>query len=729
MLFTNRVIWGILGGILLFLISISLIAEVAYQEPVRVENLTPDDYLFSVHLLIPVSSSSGRLVLPQQIAENLGKIGIGSEVDIVSWARLGPRATDQEVGMYSEGGYDICFFGMSLGSPAGHPGSSMQVVYKSTAIPPQGFNVPYWSPVTGRDYNNLRAQESDDLIDEINTNLNLTEARLALYEWQKVWYDVMPNIIIYNQYEVHAIGSDYFGYDPVGYPFASVQDQWFEGGDGSETAVLAASTGGDTFISVIATDVYDQYSGAAVLSSLVANAPSLETVLPVTTDRATWMTDRYGTDVGLDLYASAATAMGAFSADGLQYNITMRDDVYFHDGHQADMWDVAFSFQSILIPAVGASQYSNYIDPFGMDNKTALSGNYSFVVEDKNSDGFFESLSFQLVDTYAPFTTDILGVSLRPEHILGDPVDHGFDGSGNFDVTQWQIQPGNWSTHSMNTGRTSDTGGYAGPIGTGPVYFDSYDATAGVITLKKFVGMKWDGSAWVADAAVNYYDDHLITNMPGTLKIIVSSLDASIAEMKNGGVTILDPQFTMANVLEELQAEATIQPVLSPETGWQSVYMNPKFTQDGVRHLNKKGVRHAISHIIPRNEFIQEWMHGLAAPGYTPVPVTSWGAISEEKMVEYKRSVQATDRSYPLSEASTAYDQYSLELAFTWLETEGYDVDLFKDFYLNKTTIPTFFDELLDTYHQNPNFYYGGIILIVLISVDRIIRSRIKKTP
>ncbi|MHA2239821.1 MAG: hypothetical protein ACXAB2_15880 [Candidatus Hodarchaeales archaeon] len=119
----------------------------------------------------------------------------------------------------------------------------------------------------------------------------------------------------------------------------------------------------------------------------------------------------------------------------------------------------------------------------------------------------------------------------------------------------------------------------------------------------------------------------------------------------------------------------------------------------------------------------------MAAPGYTPVPVTSWGAISEEKMVEYKRSVQATDRSYPLSEASTAYDQYSLELAFTWLETEGYDVDLFKDFYLNKTTIPTFFDELLDTYHQNPNFYYGGIILIVLISVDRIIRSRIKKTP
>ncbi|MHA2175726.1 MAG: hypothetical protein ACXABI_12910, partial [Candidatus Hodarchaeales archaeon] len=123
------------------------------------------------------------------------KIGIGTELDLISWAALGPRATDQEVGMYSEGGYDICFFGMSLGSPAGHPGSSMQVVYKSTAIPPAGFNVPYWSPVTGSDYNNLRAQESDDLINDINTNLNLTEARLALYDWQEIWYDVMPNVI------------------------------------------------------------------------------------------------------------------------------------------------------------------------------------------------------------------------------------------------------------------------------------------------------------------------------------------------------------------------------------------------------------------------------------------------------------------------------------------------------------------------------------------------------
>ncbi|MHA2346379.1 MAG: hypothetical protein ACXACP_06645, partial [Candidatus Hodarchaeales archaeon] len=122
---------------------------------IQVQAVDKPANFFSVHLIAPTSNPV-RMQFAQLMEEELTKIGIGTELDLISWAALGPRATDQEVGMYSEGGYDICFFGMSLGTPAGHPGSSMQVVYKSTAIPPAGFNVPYWSPVTGSDYNNLR---------------------------------------------------------------------------------------------------------------------------------------------------------------------------------------------------------------------------------------------------------------------------------------------------------------------------------------------------------------------------------------------------------------------------------------------------------------------------------------------------------------------------------------------------------------------------------------------
>jgi ABC-type transport system substrate-binding protein len=637
------------------------------------------DYFFSVHLVAPTSNPV-RMQFSQLMEEEIAKIGIGTELDLVSWAALGPRCTDQEVGMYSQGGYDICFFGMSLGTAAGHPGDSMQGVYGSGAIPPQGFNVPYWSPVTGQGYNNYRAQESDDLISEINTNLDVPSALPDLYEWQTIWYDAMPNIIIYNQYEVHAISSDLFGYDPVGYPLGSIESQWFT--SDKDTVVLAVSTGPRTFNSIQATDVYSQYSAGQPMDALVGNTPSTETVLPTGTVRNDWMTDNYGTTVGLALYPRMATSLGAFSEDGLQFNISVRDDIYWHDGVKFDAWDVAFSYQARLVPAIGASVYSNLLVPFGTDNKTAMSGNYSFVVEDKDSDGFFESISFQFVDTFAPWMTDYLGSLIYPEHILGDPANHGFDGSGDFQISQWLVQPTDWSTHSTSTGRTTDTGGYAGPIGTGSQVFKSYDGTTGIVTLEKFENLMWSGSAWVANATNDHYlvKDGGLTDMPQTATIITTSLDSAIADMKDGDINIIDPQFTMASVLEELQASAAIQPVLSPETGWQSLYMNPKFVQDGVYHFQKKGVNHAISHVVPRNDIINYLMNGLGVPGYTPVPITSWAAIPEADMLAYKKTLEATDGSTPEADATTAYDEYSLELAFDWLDTEEYDTTAWREY-------------------------------------------------
>jgi ABC-type transport system substrate-binding protein len=631
----------------------------------------------------------------------LPKIGIGTELDLISWAALGPRATDQEVGTYAEGGYDICFFGMSLGTPAGHPGDSMQAVYGSTGIPPNGFNVMYWSPETGKNYNNLRAQESDDLITGITTNLNITESKDDLVEWQKLWYDVMPNIIIYNQYEVHAVSEGLYGYDPIFYPLSSLEDVWMTS-DYTGTAgqvVLASSTGGDTFNPQIATDVYDQYPNAPCFDGLLGNTPSKEAVLPSGTNRDTWMTENYGTTAYLALYPRVAEALGTWSADGLSYAIDVRDGVYFHDGHQVDAWDVAMSFQSQLIPAIGVSTYSNLLVPFGKDNLTTKQhGNYSFAVTDPGGDGFFEHINFSLATTFAPFETDYVGTSIFPEHILGDPVNHGFV-SGVFDpVATWQVKPGDWRSHSTTTGRTTDPGGYAGPIGCGSMVFESFDSTSSQITLKKFEDIKWDNAtgAWVTDT-IDHWNIANLDEMPDQAKVIVASMDSALADMKTGGVNIMDPQFTMANILDELQTEATIQPILSPETGWQSIYFNPKFVEDGVYHLQKKGVRHAVSHVVPREDIITYLMNGLALPGYTPVPITSWGAILDTEMLAYKKTVTATDGSTPESGATTAYDDYSITKAFDWLDTEGYDTTAWRAYEAEEptTAAPTAGFELL----------------------------------
>jgi ABC-type transport system substrate-binding protein len=572
----------------------------------------------------------------------------------------------------------------------------MQAVYGANAIPPAGFNVPYWSPATGSNYYNYRAQESDDLIRQINTNLNLTQARLDLYEWQEIWYDAMTNVIIYNQYEVHAVGKGVYGYEPTGYPFSAFEDFWVDDTElvdpgTADTIVLAASTGGDTFNSILATDVYDQYSAGAVLDGLVGNAPSNEFVLPAGTNRTQWMLDNYGTTTPLALYPRIATAMGTYSADGLQYNISLKEDVYWHDGEVVDAWDVAFSFQARLIPAIGSSQYSNLIVPFGTDDKAAMSGNYSFVVEDKDDDDHYEFISFQLASTFAPFETDYLGSSLFPEHILGDDDTQGFDTNGDFDISLWDVAPGDWDTHSFNTGRPTDTGGLKGPIGCGPIFFKEFDSVNSKITMEKFEDIQWDNDSgdWVDATGISHWNIDNLDDMPEQAVIIVALMDSALADMKSGSVHVMDPQFTMANIYEELVAEDAINPVLLPETGWQSIYMNPKFTPDGTDFpFQKKGVHHAISHVVPRQDIITYLMNGLGLPGYTPVPITSWAAMPEADFLEFKKGVTATDGSKPEENATTAYDAYSRNDAFNWLESEDYNMDDWRDYHAGEWTPP-----------------------------------------
>ncbi|MHA1974579.1 MAG: ABC transporter substrate-binding protein [Candidatus Hodarchaeales archaeon] len=638
----------------------------------KLEVQTPN-YLFHVKEIAPASSPI-IMQYAHRIETELESIGISCDLDIVSWPILGPRVIDREVGAYKDGGYDICFFGISLGTPTGYLGDSMQVVYSSDAIPPAGLNVMYWSDKTGNNYMNYRASESDVLIQSVATNPNLTELKQYLWEWQKIWYDAMPNIVIYNQYDVHAISSGLYGYDPIGYPLDSIRTMW-----GVDDVVLAAITGGDTFNTMLAPDVYDQYTAGPPMGGLIQFTPSKDLVLPTNTNRTQWMLDNFGTDEYLKVIPWIAKTVGNFSEDGLQYNITIRDDVYFHDGHRVDGWDVAFSLEANLNQKTGSCSYYRYLIPFGIDDKVNHHGNYSVIVEDKNSDGFYEHLCFNLNIFYAPLLSNILGFAILPEHILGDPINHGFDSDGNFDPSLWQVAPTDWVSHSFNTGRPTDPGGLNGPIGCGPVIFKKYDPSSGIIILQKFDGIKWDDTSkkWVTDSNLRYFefDDAKWTNMPDHAKVIITSRDDAITGVKIGHINILDPQFDLNSIIDKLQTEPAIIPVQTPETTWQGVFMNPKFEQDGVHHLNKKGVRHAISHIIPRNEIITQLLNGLGQPAYSPIPPLSYNIISETELLDYKKTLKASDGSTrPEANAATAYDEYNREIALDWLETEGYDV-------------------------------------------------------
>ncbi|WP_455463219.1 ABC transporter substrate-binding protein [Candidatus Hodarchaeum mangrovi] len=635
--------------------------------------------LIKVHAIAPTNNPQ-RAMYAQLMEQELPKIGFEIELDLISWPAILQRAATTEVGVYAEGGYDIAHFGMSLGTPAGHPGESMNIVYHSDAVPPNGFNCMYWSVRPG--HNNLRAAESDQLIEDINSELNQTESRELLLEWQEIFFDVMPNIMVYNLMEVHAVSKGISGYDPVAPALYSIEDIRMDAATYTGTAgtvVLGSSAQPTNFLNMIINDVYSQYTVGPAMDALVGLTPSIDVILPSGTTYDDYMLANYGTTSPLQNYPRIASDLGSYSEDGLNFTVSLRDDAYWHDGHKVDAWDVAFTYQAILTPDVGADEYSGLSFALGDDDKANHHGNYSFQVKDLDSDGHDETISIIFDVTYAPYLTDYFGYSLHPEHILGDPTNHGFDpGTGDFDPNnQWLVAPADWSSHSYNTADPNDPGGLKGPIGCGSMVFYDYDTTNNWVTLKKFENIKWDHGtgAWlegeVASGGLSHYlvEAGELDDMADVAKVVPATFDAALAEMKAGDVNILDHQYSMGNVFDELQAEPTIVTAQTPATGWQCIYPNPKHPD-----LAKKGVRHAISHVVPRDDIVNYLFDGLAFRGYTPVPITGWGAMAPDDWVTMKKTIAATNGSLLLANEVTYYDSYDVELALDWLETEGYDV-------------------------------------------------------
>ena len=662
-------------------------------EPLLMINATEPSPLFHVHMIAPINNFY-RMQLAHRMERELESIGISCDLDLINWGMMGPRCYYDEAGTYLEGGYDISLLGMSLGTPTSHPVNNLLAVYHTDAVPPNGYNIMMWSN-RSTEFNDYRASEASDLIDAINKELDLTVARQQLLDWQEIHYDVMPKILTYHQYNVHAISTGLYGYDPTRYPIASAEDHWlttyYTGITGK--VVLGTSDFGTRFYDFLQKSIYDQYAAAPVQDALVGNTPSSEMVIPIGVDREAWMKehyhDIYGTSGYLERYPRIASEMGTYDSSGTQYTVTIRDDVYWHDGHQVDAWDVAFGFQAELQPDAGSTSYSALKSEFGTDDKPNKHGNYSFTVTDEDSDGFYEQIMFNLQAINAPFVLDNLGISIKPEHILGDPVDHGYDAAGDFDVSQWQVQPKDWVTHSMNTANPQDEGGYKGPIGCGSLVFYNRDPSSKVVTLKKFDGIRWDDAAedWVTDANLKHYlaADGLLDNMPDEYTIVAGDMNSIVADCKEGDVNLIDPQFSLTPIFTELQEHEKITEVLGTQSGWQALYMNPKFTTSTElgstdKPFKRKGVRHAISHIIPREEIVNEVLGGLGKPAYTPLSHVSWAAISEAEFLAYKKSVKATDGSELEASETTAWDSYDRQLALDWLESEGYDVSTWRTY-------------------------------------------------
>jgi ABC-type transport system substrate-binding protein len=697
--------------IIILLMSISIYpnnrAEIYTQSGEK--KINTQDPLFHVDIVDNLNTFFAHYA--HILARELEKVGISCDVHLVNYYTKVARTSWYGEGKaYDEGGFDISSMNIFYDDYSTHPLGALNV--RHSPYSEGGYNFQFWSSEEG-DYN-YRAAEAELLVQLMNKNLNYTDIREDLFEYQKIYYDAMPGqeVLIFTDLPF-AISTGLYGLDPYFHPLNSIETMWndtsYVGNKGE--VIFAAESIFPYFNPMLSSYWWTRHISSPVMDSLLGFIPSRELILPSNMNRETWMNTNFETTNFLDVYPRVASDLGIFSKNGLQYNITIQKDVFWHDGHPLDAWDVAFSFQAYLLPEINYNSYlwTKLHSFFGYDDANNHHGIYSFIVEDRDLDGFYESISFnfQNESTAIFVEPELLTLPLLPEHILGDPTNHGYNSTSALNpMQQWLVPPTKWKTHSYHTGNSSDLGGLNGPIGCGPVIFESYDPETSSILYKKFEDIQWDNVShnWVT---TNPNNDHFLvktgklTEMPSTIRINTMDFESALEAMKLGSVNILDPDLLdkaveywyplhphqeRSQIFKEIEENDAIQAVYAYGPGrlWLTTFQNPRFqtsTELGENDtpFTRKGVRHAISHIIPREVMCEYLLYGLGTPA-TSLLQYRYSELPESDLLSYKRLLKATDGSIPLADSNSIWDSYDRQLALDWLETEGYNVDAWRNY-------------------------------------------------
>ena len=287
---------------------------------------------FSVTLIGLVAGSGLQYIYYEKVQQDLEKFGIEAELDLASWAGMGTRVWDEEVSGYKEGGYDMAFSGLSIGGVMDSLGRGLELLYGKASIPPAGYNLMYWNTTEGLNYITYRAQESNELIDQINAEMNYTNSKEAAIEWQKLWYDVMPHLVIDNDLDFHMIANTINGYDPIQGPATSLKQL------SGETQIKIDSFGLPEYNTIFASShsgiPFHRCVAEAPQIQLFQFSPSKLTHFSPQINQSAWMQFNFRTSSHLKLCPLLTTSMGSFSEETLQYNLTLKDTIYFHDGHR-----------------------------------------------------------------------------------------------------------------------------------------------------------------------------------------------------------------------------------------------------------------------------------------------------------------------------------------------------------------------------------------------------------
>lgn len=290
------------------------------------------------------------------------------------------------------------------------------------------------------------------------------------------------------------------------------------------------------------------------------------------------------TNAERDWSPALAAAQPTVSADGLTWTVDLKPDLKFATGGALTAEDVVFSYQAALTPAINTNSYgflANYFD-----------SNDSIVAVDS------DTVQFTLSTTYA-FAKGLLATGIVEKAEFSDDYDACVSGE-DADACTW----------NRATGEDAR--------GAGPFYVESIDTTNNVVTLVK--NMHY----WDAD---NVKTDKLVYKK-------VAEGEAAISELGAGTIDIMDAQYVPAVDAFDALTGVTQTFVGDPSHQEMSInHLNPYFGtgsaipgNDGTANARDAlNVRKALSHIVNRQNFVDQILEGLGQPASTMMPSASLG--------------------------------------------------------------------------------------------------------
>ncbi|MGQ4914958.1 MAG: ABC transporter substrate-binding protein [Candidatus Asgardarchaeia archaeon] len=251
-----------------------------------------------------------------------------------------------------------------------------------------------------------------------------------------------------------------------------------------------------------------------------------------------------------------------FSPDYMNVTFYLKKGIKWHDGYNFTAWDIKCYYDALLDPETGS--WGTYSAQSWLKNVTVVD-NYT--------------VTFQLVKKMAP---NLVLVQLSyeegymPYHILKD-VPHS-----------------EWKTHWTNTERA---------IGYGP--FKWYDWKKGEYLVLKANPDYIGGEPFI---------DNLVVR-------VIPDSSTAYAALKSGDVDVLSAWYGFTSLAKEAEEDPDLRVYTSLVTGVTSLFLNNLHPQ-----LSNKYVRYALAYATPRDEIVNEVIHGYGVRADQFQYTWSWGA-------------------------------------------------------------------------------------------------------